>query len=218
MDSLHILVEQGKVLYLGISDAPAWVAAAANMYAKQTHKTPFSVYQGQWNVMKRDMESDVLPMARQFGMAICPWDVLSSGKLQTKKMMEEKQKAGGGARGFSQSEDEVKMSEALEKVAQEHGGVSITAVALAYVMQRTQYVIPIIGGRRVDHLMDNIKALSIHLTDDQIEYLQSVVPHKAPFPLSAIGDDPHETGKSVILVQSAANIAWQRNGRPVGHE
>ncbi|KAL6399655.1 aryl-alcohol dehydrogenase AAD14 [Ilyonectria robusta] len=45
MDSLHILVEQGKVLYLGISDTPAWVVAAANTYAKAHAKTPFSIYQ-----------------------------------------------------------------------------------------------------------------------------------------------------------------------------
>lgn len=51
MDSLHILVESGKVLYLGISNTPAWVVAAANTYARDHGKTPFSVYQGQWNVL-----------------------------------------------------------------------------------------------------------------------------------------------------------------------
>lgn len=53
MDSLHILVEQGKVLYLGISDSPAWVVSAANEYAKAKGKTQFSVYQGRWNIMLR---------------------------------------------------------------------------------------------------------------------------------------------------------------------
>jgi aryl-alcohol dehydrogenase-like predicted oxidoreductase len=85
MDSLHILVEQGKALYLGISDSPAWVVAAANTYAKQAHKTPFSVYQGEWNVMKRDMEYEVIPMARHFGMAICPWDVAVEGDLRRRE-------------------------------------------------------------------------------------------------------------------------------------
>lgn len=46
MDALHILVEQGKVLYLGISDTPAWIVAAANTYAIDHGKTPFSIYQG----------------------------------------------------------------------------------------------------------------------------------------------------------------------------
>ncbi len=46
MDSLHLLVEQGKVLYLGISDTPAYIVSACNMYARMARKTPFSVYQG----------------------------------------------------------------------------------------------------------------------------------------------------------------------------
>lgn len=72
MDSLHMLVEQGKVLYLGISDTPAWVVAAANTYAVEQGKTPFSIYQGRWNIMLRDMERDIIPMARHFGMALAP--------------------------------------------------------------------------------------------------------------------------------------------------
>lgn len=68
MDSLHILVQQGKVMYLGISDTPAYIVSACNTYAKQQGKTPFSIYQGRWNVMLRDMEREIIPMARHFGM------------------------------------------------------------------------------------------------------------------------------------------------------
>ena len=63
MDSLHILVQQGKVLYLGVSDTPAWVVSAANYYATSHGKTPFSIYQGKWNVLNRDFERDIIPMA-----------------------------------------------------------------------------------------------------------------------------------------------------------
>ena len=219
MDSLHILVEQGKVLYLGISDSPAWVVAAANTYAKQAHKTTFSVYQGQWNVMKRDMEYEIIPMAQHFGMAICPWDVAGGGKFKTKRMIEEMKKGGEGLRsmlGPEQTEDEAKVSEALDKVAQEHSGASITAIAIAYVMQKTRYVFPLIGGRKVEHLIENIKALNIHLTDQQIEYLESVVPSHVPFPMVHFGGDPHETGKHIV-VASTAQVAWQQNGKPIGH-
>ena len=60
MDSLHILVEQGKVLYLGISDTPAWIVSAANYYARAHGKTPFSIYQGRWNVLRRDFEREII--------------------------------------------------------------------------------------------------------------------------------------------------------------
>lgn len=62
MDALHNLVAQGKVLYLGISDAPAWVVTKANTYARMAGKTPFVVYQGMWSIMHRDLERDILPM------------------------------------------------------------------------------------------------------------------------------------------------------------
>ena len=100
MDSLHILVEQGKVLYLGISDSPAWVVSAANTYARAHAKTPFSIYQGRWNVLSRDMEREIIPMARHFGMALAPWDVLGGGKFQSKKALEERKKNNEGLRSM----------------------------------------------------------------------------------------------------------------------
>ena len=69
MDGLHTLVLQGKVLYLGVSDTPAWVVAQANTYARMAGKTPFTVYQGKWSIMDRDFERDILPMAVSQGMS-----------------------------------------------------------------------------------------------------------------------------------------------------
>jgi len=207
VDSLHILVEQGKVLYLGISDTPAWVVSAANTYAIDHGKTPFSVYQGRWSVMHRDFERDILPMARMFGMALCPWDVLGSGKFQSKKAIEERKKAGEGLRSFissaQQTEMEIKISEALEKVAGEHGVESVTAIALAYVRSKAANVIPIVGGRKVEHLKANIEALKIKLTDEQIAYLESVKDFDVGFPGNFLGADPNITGASARLSRAS---------------
>ncbi|KAK9321522.1 NADP-dependent oxidoreductase domain-containing protein [Lipomyces orientalis] len=211
MDSLHILVEQGKVLYLGISDSPAWVVSAANTYARDHGKTPFSIYQGRWNVMLRDFERDIIPMARHFGMALAPWDVLGGGKFQTKKALEERKKKGEELRSLitvGQTEDEAKMSEALSKVASEHGVESITAIALAYVLCKAPNVFPIVGGRKVEYLQDNIQALKIKLTSEQIEYLESVKPFDVGFPNSFIGEDPKLTGKAGGLLASSAPIVF----------
>ena len=70
MNGLHNLVTSGKVLYLGISDTPAWVVAQANQYARDHGKTPFVIYQGRWNVLLRDFEREILPMARAHGLAL----------------------------------------------------------------------------------------------------------------------------------------------------
>ncbi|KAG2413611.1 aryl-alcohol dehydrogenase [Aspergillus terreus] len=212
MDSLHILVQQGKVLYLGISDSPAWVVSAANTYARDHGKTPFSIYQGRWNIMKRDFEREIIPMARHFGMALAPWDVLGSGKFQTKKAIEERKQRGEGLRSMLganvQTEEEEKMSAALEKVANEHGIESVTAIALAYVLQKAPNVFPLVGGRKIEHLHDNIQALKIRLTKEQIEYLESVKPLDPGFPNNFIGEDPHVSGVTPFMSASCAPLAF----------
>ncbi|KAL4987247.1 NADP-dependent oxidoreductase domain-containing protein [Aspergillus falconensis] len=213
MDSLQIMVEQGKVLYLGISDAPAWVVSAANTYARAHGKTTFSVYQGRWNVMLRDFERDIIPMALHFGMALAPWDVLGSGKFQTAKALEKRRKAGEGQRSMlgagEQTADEARMSEALAKVAAEHGIESVTAVALAYVLQKVPNVFPIIGGRKVEHLHDNIQALKIKLTPEQVAYLESVRPLELGFPHDMIGTDPRVSGVPSPWVNFGSKLAVQ---------
>ncbi|KAL2702511.1 hypothetical protein AAEP93_006809 [Penicillium crustosum] len=156
MNPLHILVKQGKVLYLGALDTPAWIAAAANTYAIDHGKTPFSIYQGRWNLLNRDFERDIIPMARQFSMSLAPWDVLGGGKFQSTAKLERRKSAGEGLRAFAgrpphETEEEIKVSEALEKAGN---------------------VFPLIGGRKVEHLKDNIRALSLKLTQDQIMHLE----------------------------------------------
>ncbi|KAI1484488.1 putative aryl-alcohol dehydrogenase Aad14 [Biscogniauxia mediterranea] len=220
MDSLHILVQQGKVLYLGISDSPAWVVSAANTYARAHGKTPFSVYQGQWNVMRRDFERDIIPMARYFGMALAPWDVLGQGKFKTRKEIEERRARGEGLRsmfGPEQTEAEIRTSEALAKVAAEHGIESVTAIAIAYVLAKYPYVFPIVGGRKVSHLQDNIQALKIKLTEEQIAYLESVNPFDLGFPGTVIGPELNETLKCQPLMTTAGTLAIVRNARPIGY-
>lgn len=209
MDSLQILVEQGKVLYLGISDTPAWIVTAANVYARAHGKTPFSIYQGRWNVMLRDFEREIIPMARYFGMALAPWDVMGGGKFKTKEEIEQRIARGEGLRNIlspEQSEGEAAMSAALEKVAKEHGIKSLTAVALAYVMAKAPNVFPLVGGRKVEHLQDNIQALSLRLTASQMEYLESQTSFDVGFPSNFIGPDPKVTGKASFLL--AANGAY----------
>jgi aryl-alcohol dehydrogenase-like predicted oxidoreductase len=211
MDSLHILVEQGKVLYLGISDTPAWIVSAANYYARAHGKTPFCIYQGRWNVMLRDFEREIIPMARHFGMALAPWDVLGGGKFKTKQEIEQRKANGESLRSIfssEQSKEEEAMSAALEKVANEHGTKSLTAVALAYVMAKTPNVFPIIGGRKIEHLKGNIEALNLRLTQEQIEYLESQTSFDVGFPNNFIGPDPKVTGTASFLMAANASYSF----------
>ena len=82
---------------------------------------------------------------------------------------------------WERTPDERKVCLALEKVAQEIGAKSLNAVAIAYVMQKTPYVFPIIGGRKVEHLMSNLEALDINLSAAQIAYLEGILPFDRGF-------------------------------------
>lgn len=159
--------------------------------------------------MMRDFEREIIPMARHFGMALAPWGVLGSGKFQTKKEVEERKQRGEtlrSLRGADQTDDQLKMSEALCNVAAEHGIESPTVIALAYVMSKYPYTYPIVGGRKVEHLRDNIKSLDIALTEKQVEYLDNIIPFDLGFPSNLIGPDPKVTGKAGGLLAAGGNF------------
>ncbi|CAL1697544.1 unnamed protein product [Somion occarium] len=193
MNGLHNLVVQGKVIYLGISDTPAWVVSKANMYARDHGKTPFSIYQGAWSILLRDLEREILPMVRAEGMALAPFDVLAGGKIRSDAEEQRRRQTGEKGRAilgqdWERSEAQRQVCLALEKVAEEVGAKSITAVAIAYVMQKIPYVFPIIGGRKVEHLYQNLEALDIALTANHIDYLESILPFDRGFPYNRFGD------------------------------
>ncbi|KAM0432807.1 hypothetical protein ACHAPT_004509 [Fusarium lateritium] len=176
MQSLNQLIVSGKVLYLGISDTPAWVVSKANEYARNHGLRQFSVYQGRWSAASRDFEREIIPMCRAEGMGIAPWGALGGGKFKT----EEQRKAQEGRKGEA-SQAEIKASQVLELIANRKNTL-ITSVALAYVMHKTPYVFPIVGGRKVDHLRGNIEALTLELTEEDINEIDSAVDFDPGFP------------------------------------
>ncbi|PPQ85282.1 hypothetical protein CVT25_010054 [Psilocybe cyanescens] len=201
MKSMHTLILQGKVLYLGISNTPAWIVSKANQYARDHGLTPFVIYQGYWSILDRSFEREIIPMARSEGMALAPYGVLGTGKIRTDE--EEERRRANGEHGrtvfdpnWERTDHEKAVCKALEQVAAEVGAKNITSVAIAYVMQKTTYVFPIIGGRKVEHMLANAEALKISLTKEQIQYLESVSPFDPGFPNWMIGDG---SGRSVTL-------------------
>ncbi|KAF6749899.1 NADP-dependent oxidoreductase domain-containing protein [Ephemerocybe angulata] len=193
MQALHALVLARKVLYLGISDTPAWVVSKANQYARDHGLTPFCVYQGAWNVMERSFERDIIPMARDEGMALCPWNVLGGGKIRTDE--EEERRIQSGEKGreifgldWLRTEDEKKVCAVLEKIGAEIGVKSLTSIAIAYVMHKTRFVFPIVGGRKVEQLLENIQALEISLTPEHLAAIEGATKFDLGFPHSMIGN------------------------------
>lgn len=195
MQGLNKLVVSGKVLYLGASDIPAYVVSKANQYARDHGFAQFSVYQGRWSAANRDFERDIIHMCRDEGMGIAPWGALGGGKFKT---AEQRQSTDG--RRVEASETEIKVSQVLEIIAKRKNTL-ITSVAQAYVMHKAPYVFPIVGGRTVEHLRSNIEALTLELTEQDIQEIDDAEKFDLGFPLNMLwgGKTPSHPGKVWLL-------------------
>jgi aryl-alcohol dehydrogenase-like predicted oxidoreductase len=212
MQSLNQLVLAGKVLYLGISDSPAWVVSKANEYARCHGLRQFSVYQGRWSAASRDFERDIIPMARVEGMGLAPWGALGGGAFKT----EEQRRAGRDGRNIQPTKEQVRISKVLEAIADRKGSI-ITSVALAYVMHKAPYVFPIVGGRTIDHLKNNVEALSFSLDEKDVDEIESAAPFDLGFPHSFLwrGGIPSNPA-DVWLMNSAGTFDHVPVPRPIG--
>lgn len=181
MHSLNDLVVSGKVMYLGVSDTPAWVVSKANQYARDHGLRQFVVYQGMWNAAMRDFERDIIPMCRDEGMGLCPYGVLNQGRFQTEAGFKEREKKNDGRNFIALSEHDKKVSRVLEDISTVKG-VELLQVALAYVFQKTPYVFPIVGARKLEHIQGVVPALGVSLTAEDIEKIESAYTFDPGFP------------------------------------
>lgn len=220
MQQLNHLVASGKVLYLGISDTPAWVVAKANEYARNHGLSQFCIYQGRWSAADRDFERDIIPMCQAEGMALAPFGTLGSGRFKTQK--ERESRVAGDRMALPVTDKTLKVSAALEKIAQAKGTL-ITSVALAYVMHKTPNVYPIVGGRKIEHLKGNIDALSLQLSDKEIDEIDDAAPFDVGFPSDLLFQgvsDPNRkfnlrmTTEDMPLLQMGSYLATVEKQRP----
>ena len=224
MHALNDLVTSGKVLYLGISDTPAWIVSKANEYARQNGLRQFVIYQGFWNAGLRDLERDIIPMCRAEGMSIAPYGVLGQGRFQTPKVYEERAKSGEGRKMLPLTEKDKAVSKILGEIAEEKGeGVTLHHIAQAYVMQKTTYVFPIIGLRKVEHLDGAIEGLKVALTDEDIDRIDSAYDFDHGFPHTFLSGSmfdgsrpwPAQHPKDVWLGQTFGAFDYVESEKPL---
>ncbi len=188
MRALDDAVRAGKILYVGISDAPAWVVSRANMLADWKGWTPFAGLQIQYSLIERTPERDLLPMARALDLAVTPWGALGGGVLSGKY------NRGGErpsqARYIADSEwGKAFLTERNFRIASVVGQVAgevartPSQVALAWVLGRKPgVVVPILGVRSVEQLVDNLGSLTVVLSGDQAARLDEVSRVEMGFP------------------------------------
>jgi aryl-alcohol dehydrogenase-like predicted oxidoreductase len=187
MRALDDQVRAGKILYVGISDAPAWVIARANTLAEAHGWTPFCSLQSQYSLVERNAERELLPMSKNLDIAFTAWGGLGAGLL-TGKYIDDP--TGGGGRihsaGWGELEEH-KMAIAREVVAVARDvGATASQVALSWIRQQSPTMIPLIGARKASQLVDNIGCVDVVLAPEHLDRLDKVSKIELGFPYDFI--------------------------------
>ena len=181
--ALDAVMRSGKVLHVGLSDAPAWIAAAGNTLAPLRGWQGFTAVQLEYSLKERTGERDLLPMAQAFGLGVTAWSPLGSGAL-TGKYADAAPAGSRLAAGYP-----VELGDATRRVAAAVARVAASAgyspaqVALAWILSRTRpAVIPIVGARSAAQLRENLSARNVQLDAQQLAELDAASAVPLGFP------------------------------------
>ena len=167
MRALDDQVRLGKVLYLGISDTPAWVVAQMQTLATGRGWAPFAGLQIEYSLLQREVERELIPMARGLGLGVLAWGPLGAGVLSGKYT---RPAAKAGQRRLADVDPgRLAIAQAVADVA-DGLGLSSPVVALAWLRAQGG-VIPILGARTADQLADNLTCLDVTLPPEALARL-----------------------------------------------
>ncbi|MGE5445925.1 MAG: aldo/keto reductase [Ignavibacteriales bacterium] len=201
--ALDDMVRAGKLLYIGISDAPAWIVSQANTLADLRGWTPFIGLQIEYSLIQRTPERDLLPMARAFDIGVTAWSPLGSGVLTGKYDKRDQQKRKSEPNRLSAMKDmlgedwindllsdrNMSIAEEVRKIANEIR-CSPAQVALNWLRQQNGVIIPIIGARKVSQIKDNLSCLDFELTQKQLQRLDEKSKIEPGFPHDFLVSEP----------------------------
>jgi aryl-alcohol dehydrogenase-like predicted oxidoreductase len=199
MRAFDDLVRAGKILYAGISDAPAWQVSRMQTLAELRGWSPLVALQIPYNLLERSVEGDLMPMAAELGLGVMPWSPLASGVLTGKYTRADlaigtghaaaagSRKNVAAAQG-SLTEHGLSIAELVKEIANELGKTP-SQVALAWTMLNNSVTAPIIGARTSAQLEDNLGALDVQLDDELCQRLNRATAIDLGFPHSFLERD-----------------------------
>jgi aryl-alcohol dehydrogenase (NADP+) len=182
LEALDTIVRAGKVRYIGVSNFLAYRLARALGRADVRNLTRFVSIQPRYNLLFREIERELLPLAQEEGLAVIPYNPLAGGLLTGKHNLTEGPTAGtrftlGAAAERYQErywhEREFNTVEKLRTVA-DLAGLSLTTLAVAWVLANPIITAPIIGASRPEQLFDSLKALEVTLDDNLKQKLDDI--------------------------------------------
>jgi aryl-alcohol dehydrogenase-like predicted oxidoreductase len=191
MRALDDLVRAGKILYVGVSNFPAWLVSRANALAEWRGWSPIVAMQIEYSLIERTSDRELIPMAQALNIGLTSWSPLASGILSGKysgRGEAEGERRLDKAAIVSVDERKLRIAEEVGKVASELG-TTAARVALAWVCSKPG-MIPIVGARKSSQLIDNLGCLSISLPEEQMKRLEQVSAIAEDYPTDFLNRPP----------------------------
>lgn len=178
METLNELINEGKIRYIGISNCFAYQLAKANDLAERNGWAKFISVQGHHNLIFREEEREMLPLAKEDNIGLTPYSSLASGRLSRRDNTSKRANEDVVAKskyGKTEAVDEL-IIERVEELALRHN-VSMSEVALAWLL--TKVTSPIVGATKPHHIKTAVNSVDLKLTAEEIAYLEEpYVPHE----------------------------------------
>jgi aryl-alcohol dehydrogenase-like predicted oxidoreductase len=191
MRALDDLVRSGKVLYVGICNTPAWQIARMQTIADLRGWVPLVALQIEYSLLERTVEHELIPMASEMGLGVLPWSPLGGGVLtgkygpldlsQASEAAVSTSRKGVIASSGHMTERALAIAETVVLVARE-AGASPSQVAIAWTLANPAIVAPVMGARTLEQAIDNLGALDLTLTADQLSRLDAASAPPPTFP------------------------------------
>src|SRR6202048_1828364 len=186
------LVRAGKVLYVGMSDTPAWQISRMQAIADLRGWSPLVALQIEYNLIERTSERDLIPMANEMGLGVVPWSPLGGGILSGKYSREDflNESASTGSQGSRKSdlatlgrftERNFEIVAEVKQVASEVQK-SPAQVALAWLLSKSTVTSVLLGASKLEQLENNLGSLNTHLSPDRIKRLEDISRVEMGFP------------------------------------
>ncbi|MBQ9555141.1 MAG: aldo/keto reductase [Muribaculaceae bacterium] len=178
LEGMNEAVKAGKARYIGIANAYAYQVAKMNALAEKNGWAKFISVQNHYNLIMREEEREMVPYCREDGIAMTPYSALASGKLSKRPGETSKRQAEDSFMHFkydATAEQDGRIVERVMELADRYG-VEMTQVSLAWLLTKVEA--PIVGATKLHHIEGAVKSLDLHLTADDIGYLEELyVPH-----------------------------------------
>ena len=174
--ALDTVVRAGKVRYLGFSNWSAWKAAAALEIQKANGLATFSHGQMYYSLVGRDVERDIIPMMRRYGLGLTVWSPLASGFLSGKYTRQTLTDPNNRLSGFDilpfDKEQGFRLVERMRSIANAHDA-TVAQIAIAWLLARQAVSSVIVGSTKLSQLEDNLKSVAVTLTAAEIAELDA---------------------------------------------